>query len=113
MSKEVKHEEWRLVGANTFVANGKEISTPTHVQARYRDSQDRRCTDIICEINPRRLDCAHLIAAAPVMKEALENFLEEYVQLVNSGDAGYWDAEKEPKVIAARAALALANGEEK
>lgn len=40
------------------------------------------------------------------LREALSTFLIEYVALVDSGDAGFWDAEKEPKVIAARAALA-------
>jgi hypothetical protein len=39
--------------------------------------------------------------------EALENILARYVGLVESGDAGNWDAEKEPQVIAARAALSL------
>lgn len=40
--------------------------------------------------------------------KALETFVEEYTDLVNSGDAGFWDPEKEPKVIAARAALTSA-----
>jgi hypothetical protein len=38
-------------------------------------------------------------------------FLSEYVALVNSGDAGNWDAEEEDKVIKARAAIAKAKGE--
>lgn len=53
---------------------------------------------------------ARLIAAAPDLLEALSTFLIEYVRLVESGDAGFWDAEKEPKVIAARAAIARATG---
>jgi hypothetical protein len=51
---------------------------------------------------------AELIAAAPELLAALETFVAEYVALVESGDAGFWDAEIEPKVIAARAAIAKA-----
>ena len=36
---------------------------------------------------------------------ALVALLDHYVTLVKSGDAGFWDAEKEPVVAAARAAL--------
>lgn len=39
---------------------------------------------------------------------ALEGMLNRYVELVESGDAGKWDAEAEPDVIAARAALSEA-----
>ena len=53
----------------------------------------------------------HMKAAAADLYSALQTFVREYVDLVESGDAGFWDAEKEPKVIAARAALALARGE--
>jgi hypothetical protein len=51
-----------------------------------------------------------LIAAAPDLLEALQTFLDEYVALVVSGDAGNWDAEEENKVKAARAAIAKATG---
>jgi hypothetical protein len=54
---------------------------------------------------------ADLIAASPDLYAALETFVTDYVDLVESGDAGFWDAETEPKVIAARAALAKARGE--
>jgi hypothetical protein len=47
-------------------------------------------------------------AKIAALVKALETFVEEYTALVNSGDAGFWDPEKEPKVIAARAALASA-----
>lgn len=53
---------------------------------------------------------ARLIAAAPELLEALQTFLTEYVQLVESGDAGFWNADEEEKVIAARAAIAKATG---
>lgn len=53
---------------------------------------------------------ARLISAAPDMLEALEQFVEEYVEMINSGDCGFWDPEKEDKVIKARAALSKAKG---
>jgi hypothetical protein len=55
-------------------------------------------------------DNAFLIAAAPDQNRALVDLLELYVSLVNSGDCGNWDPEKEPEVIAARAAIAKAEG---
>ncbi|MCG2586544.1 hypothetical protein [Massilia sp. TS11] len=39
------------------------------------------------------------------MRDALSNLLNRYVRLANSGDAGNWNPEEEPEVIAARAAL--------
>jgi len=42
---------------------------------------------------------------------ALSGMLSHYVNLVNSGDAGFWDAEAEPHVIAARRALGGSNAE--
>lgn len=38
----------------------------------------------------------------------VDTFVSEYVELVNSGDAGFWEPEDEPKVKAARRALAMA-----
>jgi len=37
--------------------------------------------------------------------QALQGLLDKYTMLVNSGDAGNWDPEEEPEVIAAHAAL--------
>jgi hypothetical protein len=54
---------------------------------------------------------ARLIAAAPELLEALKDLLDHYTSLVNSGDAGNWDAETEGEVIATRAAIAKAEGE--
>lgn len=51
---------------------------------------------------------ARLIAAAPDLLEALKTCLSTYVDLANSGDAGFWDPEKEAHVQAARAAIAKA-----
>ncbi len=44
--------------------------------------------------------------------EALVGLTDHYAQLVNCGDCGNWDPEKEPQVIAARAAIAKALGDE-
>lgn len=43
--------------------------------------------------------------------EALEILLNHYTELVCSGDAGFWDPEKEAEIIAARSALAAVRGE--
>lgn len=51
-----------------------------------------------------------LLTAAPDLLKALENLLHIYVALVESGDAGNWDAETETEVIDARAAIAKAKG---
>ena len=55
---------------------------------------------------------ARLIAAAPDLLEALRLCMTFIVELAESGDAGFWDAEKTPEVIAARAAIARATGEQ-
>lgn len=58
-----------------------------------------------------RVANAHLIAAAPDMLDALEGILAHYVALAESGDAGFWNPEMEPQVLAARAAIKKARGE--
>jgi hypothetical protein len=42
------------------------------------------------------------------MRKALEGLTAMYVAMVNSGDCGFWNPEEEAEVIAARAALRLA-----
>lgn len=44
--------------------------------------------------------------------EALTGLTDHYTQLVNCGDCGNWDPEKEPQVVAARTAIAKALGDE-
>lgn len=51
---------------------------------------------------------ALIIVAAPELFDALTKLTKRYVALVESGDCGFWDAEKEPEVIAAFAAIAKA-----
>ncbi len=48
---------------------------------------------------------ASLSAEKEALVKALGDLLGHYTQLVNSGDAGNWDPETEPVVIAACAAL--------
>lgn len=52
---------------------------------------------------------ANLIVTAvnshEALVEAIQGLLERYTNLVGSGDCGFWNAEEEPQVIAARAAL--------
>lgn len=55
---------------------------------------------------------ARLIAAAPCLLEALTRLLDRYTGLVNCGDCGFWDPETEDEVIAARAAISKALGEQ-
>ena len=52
-----------------------------------------------------------IIAAAPETSDALVHLLRRYVELVESGDCGFWNPEEEEEVIAARAAIAKAKGE--
>lgn len=59
----------------------------------------------------RDVDAARLIASAPDLAEALEKLVAAHVELVNSGDCGFWNPETVPEVIAARAALSKAKGE--
>lgn len=58
-----------------------------------------------------KLANAHLIAAAPDLLEALKATTAWIVELAESGDAGFWDAEKAPEVIQARAAIAKATAQ--
>lgn len=48
-------------------------------------------------------------AALEKARKAGKNFLNSYLRLVNSGDAGFWDPETEPEIIAMRAALTTIN----
>jgi hypothetical protein len=55
---------------------------------------------------------ARLIAAAPELLAALEAVTKAYVELVQSDYPPSWSAEKDSEVIAARAAIAKAKGNE-
>ena len=60
--------------------------------------------------NQEQEDNAKLIEVAPELLEALQALLKNHVTLVESGDCGFWDAEKEDEVIKARSALKKATG---
>ena len=51
---------------------------------------------------------ALMMTAGPELLEALNECVAWIVELANSGDAGFWDPEKTPEIIQARAAIARA-----
>lgn len=53
---------------------------------------------------------ALLIAAAPDLLAELKAMTDHYVKLASSGDCGFWNADAEPIVMRARAAIAKAGG---
>lgn len=92
---------------------------------RFDEDDDQIRTDRICvALVTRGVDNAldekfggpvhrangRLIASAPDLLHTLRVMVYRYVSLVNGGDCGNWDPETEPEVIAARAALAKAEG---
>lgn len=50
----------------------------------------------------------HRVNSHDALLAALKAMTERYVATVASGDCGHWDAEAEPEVIAARAAILTA-----
>ncbi len=52
------------------------------------------------------------VNSLPALVAALEALAATYADLANSGDAGFWDPENVPEMIAARAALKLGRGEQ-
>lgn len=64
----------------------------------------------VCGEREEHINAANLIEAAPLLLHALEETLERYVMLADSGDCGNLNAEQEPHVIASRAAIKKAKG---
>ena len=54
---------------------------------------------------------ARLIAAAPDLLAVAETLANWIIELAASGDAGFWDAEAMPEIVAARTAIAKATGQ--
>lgn len=79
------------------------LDSISQLKARAEDAEaaNLQLEEHRCQLAEQR---AELLAA-------LQTFVAEYVALVESGDAGHWDAETEPKVIAARAAIAKASAQ--
>lgn len=50
-------------------------------------------------------DKVELLERIKRLEEALEGTVKWIVHLADSGDAGFWDVEKQSEIIAARAAL--------
>jgi hypothetical protein len=101
-----KYDAYRLVDANgktiCDTMNG-ELQTE-HVE--YDDDIGSHAWD-----EQGRVDmefAARAVNAHDDLVAALTELLDHYTQLVNCGDCGNWDPEKEGKVKAARAALAKA-----
>lgn len=81
----------------------------------YIDGQETKSGFVAVVYNTRdeeRLANVRLLKTAPELLEALKGLLEHYVSLVESGDAGFWNPEKEAEVKASRSAIAKAIGEE-
>jgi hypothetical protein len=72
----------------------------------WKDAE-RRAADLVAAV--RRSEQAALARVAK-LEGALRVMLERFVGLVASGDAGSWDPESEPEVVAARAALNTEEG---
>lgn len=60
------------------------------------------------DVRARQDANARLIAAAPILYDALVSMTRHYVTLIESGDAGNWDPEEEAPVKLARLALTAA-----
>jgi hypothetical protein len=90
------------------------------------ESFDIRMMRALLNLNAYEQDSHRvMLGAAPIRKsyplplpapykellEALEETLQQYVSLAESGDAGNWDPHKEAFVIKAKAAIAKAKGE--
>ncbi len=81
----------------------------------YAPPNDGRCHpsafySAITKIPPTGWSETPLYAHPPAadvagFREALVGMVETYTSLINSGDAGHWDPEKDEPVIAARSAL--------
>ncbi|MFN7611738.1 MAG: hypothetical protein ACK5QX_12520 [bacterium] len=94
--------------AYVYARNGFALD---EIATLYGGSEDvAKGSDGVWGDHPIRRANARLIAAAPDLLTALQDLLDHYLELANSGDCGAWDPEPEPQVIAARAAIAKARG---
>jgi hypothetical protein len=84
-----------------------------------KDEEDARSSATLCDQSwpagsPHRAVLLGDVAAEREtiqrLREALTGLLERYTDLVNFGDWGTWNPEREDQVIPARAALALLDG---
>jgi hypothetical protein len=102
-----------LLIAVTCAPLADEFGKTMHVPALWPNNWHQACASVAFIVK-RILERAQAAEAALLserelvkeLREALTGMLDHYVSLVNSGDAGNWDAEIEPQVITARTALA-------
>lgn len=67
--------------------------------------------DVVAQVyGPDALRRSELFAAAPDLLSALKALFENYKELADSGDAGFWPLENTPEGKQALAAIARAEG---
>lgn len=94
--------------------SGVERIEPARSFRRTWEEQEEINREVARRRSRRRAERAaeeRLADAAPELLAVLKVFVSEYVELVNSGDCGFWDPENETKVRRARAVIAAAEGE--
>ncbi|MCK5020139.1 MAG: hypothetical protein KAS32_24085 [Candidatus Peribacteraceae bacterium] len=97
--------EWKLTEDSPFVYALNNVGSNRmwmNVSAGFNDTGNRISDEELSNNGT-------LIAAAPKLYKALQELTESYVSMINSGDCGNWDPEKDPEVAHAYAALAAAN----
>jgi hypothetical protein len=73
-------------------------SNPLHIKSAFGDAAIVSSGNVHAERDELEVLNGELL-------EALQNLLTKYVRLVESGDAGFWNAEAEDEVIKARSAI--------
>lgn len=74
-----------------------------------RDALETERDELKHDIERHLQIISETLAERDGLVKALDALLFRYVQLVECGDCGFWDQEKEPEVINARAALSALN----
>lgn len=76
-----------------------------HALAGYLEGEVALATDALEKCNKWIEEAKPLLERGGENERALEKLLNRYVELVNSGDCGFWNPEAEPEVIEARRVL--------
>ena len=91
---------------------GNNFGADAYISEDGSIQQDILCAKVpylVMQMNERLWELESDFAIAKererVLREALENLLYRYVELIKSGDCGNWNPEEELQVIKARAAL--------
>lgn len=99
--------EYRLIAGDILDAVHNVLHKSRNINVLYGDGFHADTWDNKIAKHEARPDVI-VNDVAPDLFDALTNLLEKYTDLVNSGDAGFWDCENDSEVIQARAALAKA-----